>query len=71
MILNKAQAEAVANALAFLNNVGGDMKTTIETKEGRAVHVAASELGGVVIGYGLRDIENYKTQAEFLTAYNL
>lgn len=70
-ILNPAQAEAVYSAICALNNVGGSMSSTMETKEGRTIHVAASDFGGVVIGHGLRTIENYKTQAAFAAAYNL
>jgi hypothetical protein len=75
LILNKAQAEAVANAMAHLNNVGatariqfphpGTASVRVSQDSGVAVWTRAPSGGDNPCG------EDYPTQHDFLVAYGL
>lgn len=78
MILTNTQAEAVANAFAHLNNVGGRLHARIATHDPRTViHVAEgpddriSVYSGDRIGNPCGPHEAYKSQAAFTAAYGI
>ena len=74
-ILNQAQAEAVINAMAALNNVGGQLRT--EIRNGQAF-IAVNNCGGEVVMITSFDEEGqivarerYENQDAFRTAYGM
>jgi hypothetical protein len=80
LILNKAQAEAVLNAMSHLNNVGAvSTKTSIPTKTHRvSVCFGVGLLSGVYVRAVTRTTrpaviteESYDSQAAFAVAYGL
>lgn len=67
LILTKAQAEAIANAMAHLNNVGG-VCGDLTLAEG----IRVQWLTSVTVRDGLSGPrEEYKSQSAFATAYGL
>ena len=72
-LLKNAQARAVADALAALNNAGGTMSAVFFDGENRAVTVNARDAIGVAITElcGFREVarERYATQCDFIAAY--
>lgn len=74
LILNKAQAEAVANAMAHLNNVGATAQIWMAPCSDIRVTI-----GGVRLQISKRlasckrpyEEEDYPTQYDFLVAYGL
>lgn len=70
MILNQAQAEAIYIAMSALNNVGN---VVCEFNLPNDVWIQAGAFGGVTVvphAHGAK-IEQYRTQAEFASAYGL
>lgn len=71
MILNKAQAIAVYDAMCALNNVGGKIKVFIPAYDVLACIQISEEISGYIKIVGFTKIEEYTNQNGFATAYGL
>lgn len=67
MILNQSQAQAVFNAMAELNNVGGLLNCRME----RNITVTDGGDGGIVVFDGRTGTELYEDQLAFASAYGV
>lgn len=73
MILTKAQAEAVYTAMCALNNVGAACMVDIPSGSRAQQDISVNAVDGdVVVRVGLcGEVERYRDQAAFATAYGL
>lgn len=70
MILTKTQAQAVAQALAIISNLGGLLCATLRNPEGGAITIADHGHGRVTVSTS-RKFETHHGHDEFATAYGL
>lgn len=75
LILNKSQAEAVADAMTALNNVDGRIKATFGSATGESVRVFEDEKGKITVARVVRfrtvQTRSYKDQNAFMSAHGI